>query len=265
PGVTGPTLPGVTGATLPGPTLPGVTGVTGANREKIDLVRQVDDDLRRRQEYAGTSLVKIKEYCDIKSNKELFDIIVVIENYPLDKQLTRKKDELSVETYSITERTNFDLTVGITLFEGIEINITYDKKLFEEESIVRLTRHFKNILQDIINSPRQPVSTVKMMSDEEIKQLLVEFNDTAADYPRDKTIHRLFEEQVEKTPDNIGLVGSRQPHPTAYRLPPTTSLIQLTYRELNEKANRLTRHLQSKGVEPGIIVAIMVERSIEMI
>ncbi|MCP4156090.1 MAG: AMP-binding protein, partial [bacterium] len=100
-----------------------------------------------------------------------------------------------------------------------------------------------------------------MMSDEEIKQLVVEFNDTTADYPRDKTIHQLFEEQVEKTPDNIGLGGSRQSAVGKEK----TSSIQLTYRELNEKANRLARHLQSKGVEPGIIVAIMVERSIEMI
>ncbi|MCP4146786.1 MAG: AMP-binding protein, partial [bacterium] len=90
-----------------------------------------------------------------------------------------------------------------------------------------------------------------------------------AEYPRGKTIHQLFEEQVEKTPDSIGLVGSRQSTPstpkTPLQKPQSRQAHAVTYRELNEKANRLARHLQSKGVEPGTIVAIMLERSIEMI
>ncbi|MCP4155224.1 MAG: amino acid adenylation domain-containing protein, partial [bacterium] len=262
-------------------TPPGVTG----------LIQQIEKTLHQRQEYAGTSLVNIMEYCERNGKEELFDIIVVIENYPLDKQLARKEGRLSVESYAMTEMTNYDLTVGITLFEGIELNISYDKKLFEKKGIVRMTNHFKNILQDITSNPRQPVTTVKMMKDYEIEQLLYEFNDTEADYPRNKTIHQLFEEQAEKTPDNIGLVGSGQLAVGNEKIKDKKNTvrektsgiqhqasgiqsfssfmsfpsIQLTYKELNDKSNRLARHLKSKGVKPDTIVAIMLERSIEMI
>ncbi|MCP4150456.1 MAG: hypothetical protein GY757_22100, partial [bacterium] len=88
--------------------------------EKRALLQQVEKTLRLRQEYDAASLVQIKEYSDINSNEELFDNIVVIENYPLDKQLAQKESVLCAESYSMTEMTNYDLTVGITLFEGVE-------------------------------------------------------------------------------------------------------------------------------------------------
>ncbi|MCP4151376.1 MAG: AMP-binding protein, partial [bacterium] len=278
-------------------TPPGVTGtiLPGANIERAALVQQIDGTLRRRQEYEGTSLVDIKEYSEINSNEELFDNILVIENYPLDKQLAQKESVLSVETYSMTEETNYDLTVGITLFEGMEITLSYDKKHFEKERIVGLTHHFKNILQDIITNPRQPVSTVQMMSDNEIRQVIHEFNATGAHatrgigthYPHGKTIHELFEDQVKKTPDSISIIGrgkalpplstpSTQENPlqespsgvllpTTYHLPATASHIQLTYRELNEKAAHLATQLQKKGITPGTISGMAVTSSVETV
>ena len=79
--------------------------------------------------------------------------------------------------------------------------------------------------------------------------MLFEFNDTKADYPKDKTIHELFEEQVEKTPDHIAVIYEDQ---------------QLTYRELNTKANQLALSLRKSGVKPDSIVVVMLERSLEM-
>ncbi|MCP4155148.1 MAG: amino acid adenylation domain-containing protein, partial [bacterium] len=247
---------GVTGSTPP--------GVTGPNYEKVKLVQQIDEALRQRQEYEGTSLVNIKEYSDIDGNEDLFDIIVVIENYPLDKQLAQKESALSVESYTMTEMTNYDLTVGITVFEGMELSISYDKKLFEKESIVRLTHHFKNILQDIINNPLQLVSTVKMMSDEEIRQVIYKFNATGADYPRDKTIHELFEEQEEKTPHSIAAAGMGT-CPVYESGTSSQHYLQLTYRELNERANHLANHLHEKGFTPGAISGMAVSATVETV
>ncbi|MCP4152098.1 MAG: amino acid adenylation domain-containing protein, partial [bacterium] len=155
----------------------------------------------------------------------------------------------------------------ITVFEGMELSISYDKKLFEKESIVRLTHHFKNILQDIINNPRQPVSTVQMMTEKEIRQVLYEFNATEADYPGEKTIHQLFEEQVEKAPDSISAIHESPSvlHPTTYHLPPATSIIQLTNREINERAHHLAAQLQEKGITPGAVAAMAVPSSVETV
>ncbi|MCP4213725.1 MAG: AMP-binding protein, partial [bacterium] len=269
---------------------------TGENGEKIEFLQQVEEALRRRQEFAGTSLVKIKEYGTGDGNEELFDTIVVIENYPLDKALVGKEGALTVDSFSMAEMSHYDLTVGITLFKGIEINITYGKRLFEKEGIVRLAEHFKNILKDLIRTPRQSLSTVKMMSDEERKQVLVEFNDTATDYPREKTIHQLFEEQEARTPDRMALVGEASGgpatrgrvfpagspkggatdpawpgpwNPNASGLVPTShgikGRVQLSYKELNRESDRLAALLQREGVERDTLVAIMVERSVEMI
>ncbi|MDM8557378.1 AMP-binding protein [Candidatus Parabeggiatoa sp. HSG14] len=88
------------------------------------------------------------------------------------------------------------------------------------------------------------------MPDEEYQKILFEFNDTATDYPRDKTIVDLFEEQVDKTPNTIAIVFENQ---------------QLTYQELNTRANQLAHYLQSVGVKPEVLVGICVERSLEMV
>lgn len=88
------------------------------------------------------------------------------------------------------------------------------------------------------------------MTEKEKHQLLVEFNDTAAPYPKDKTIHQLFEEQVEKTPNHVAVIFEDK---------------QLTYRELNEKANQLAHYLRRRGVEPDRLVGICLHRSFEMI
>ncbi|MCP4152097.1 MAG: AMP-binding protein, partial [bacterium] len=266
------------------------TGVTGTAQQTIELLQQVEETLRHRQDYSGTSILKIKEYSGIDANKELFKIIVVIENYPLEKQLPRQKNQLSVKTYSMTEMTNYDITVGITLFEGIEINIAYDEKLYASNSIDRLTEHYKNIMQEIITHPQQPVSTLEMISEKEKAHLLYGFNDTRWDYPEEKTIHEIFEEQVEKTPDSISTIGSTQYAVGKEKIKDKTkskketieekekairgktssirhpaSSIQLTYRELNRRANHLARHLQEKGFTPGTVAAMAVPPSVETV
>ena len=94
---------------------------------------------------------------------------------------------------------------------GIGFNLEYCTKLFNKETVQRLAEHFVNILKEIVRNPEVSLSQIDMMSEEEKRQLLFEFNDTKADYPKDKTIHELFEEQVEKTPDHIAVVfGDKQ-------------------------------------------------------
>ena len=103
------------------------------------------------------------------------------------------------------------------------------------------------MVEKIIENTEFRVKEVNILTEQEKRQILYEFNDTKADYPKDKTIHQLFEEQVKRTPERIALVFNDK---------------QLTYRELNENANRLAIVLRNKGVKPNSIVGIMVERSL---
>ncbi|MBC1236343.1 MULTISPECIES: non-ribosomal peptide synthetase [Nostoc] len=134
--------------------------------------------------------------------------------------------------------------------ETLNAEFYYDVNYFSPDSIQRLAGHFQTLLNHATNNPDKKISQLDIISKSDRQQLLVEFNQTQIDYPKDKCIHQIFEEQVEKTPNNIALVFEDQ---------------QLTYAELNRKANQLARYLQTLGVKPEVIVGLCVERSLEMI
>ncbi len=134
--------------------------------------------------------------------------------------------------------------------ETLNAEFYYDVNYFSPDSIQRLAGHFQTLLNHATNNPDKKISQLDIISKSDRQQLLVEFNQTQIDYPKDKCIHQLFEEQVEKTPNNIAVVFEDQ---------------QLTYAELNRKANQLAHYLQTLGVKPEVIVGLCVERSLEMI
>ena len=134
--------------------------------------------------------------------------------------------------------------------ENLFLNIEYSQDLFETETIKRMGDHFKELIEGILSNPTQDIQTLSLLTNPERHQLLIEWNDTKTDYPEDKTIHQLFEEQVTKSPNNIAVVYEDQ---------------ELTYQQLNERANQLAHHLRALGVGPDTLVAIAVERSLEMI
>ena len=106
----------------------------------------------------------------------------------------------------------FDLTLSLgESAEGLSGALEYRSDLFERETIERMVGHLRRLLEGIVSAPGSRLSQLPMLTDEERQQLLVEWNDTAADYPRDQCIHQLFEEQVERTPDAVAVVfGDRQ-------------------------------------------------------
>ncbi|MCP4150438.1 MAG: AMP-binding protein, partial [bacterium] len=182
--------------------------------------------------------------------------------------------------------------------ENITFDIEYRTKLFKEETIKRFIQYYKKIVAHALQDPRQQIHEIEIISNEEKEKILFEFNDTAAHYPGDKTIHQLFAEQAKKTPDHIAAVGKGKPVDSRqYAVgkkkikdkiknnkkikdkeeqmgavdvegtheSPGQSAMQLTYRELNERTAHLARYLQSKGAEPGTIIAIKMERSVKLI
>lgn len=224
---------------------------TRPGEKAADLLRRVHRGLQKREEYESGSLVKIKEYSEIDGNEELFDSIVVIENYPLAGLPTGGRGGLVPGAYSMFEATHYDMTVGFTLFDGIRVNLSYNRARFHKETVEGMAGHLLSIFHWITGNPDQSIEEFEILSDKEKRKLLVEFNGTAADYPRDKTIHQLFEEQAERTPDSIAVHWADS--------------ADMTYSELNNTSNRWAHRLWEKGVQPGDIVAILMERSIEML
>jgi amino acid adenylation domain-containing protein/thioester reductase-like protein len=122
----------------------------------------------------------------------------------------------------------------------------YDTNLFSKADIARLAEQFLTLLASVANNIEATVSELEILSDRQRQQLLVEFNKTHSNYPKDKCIHHLFEAQVKQTPDNIAVVFGEE---------------QLTYSELNTRANQLAHYLQKLGVGTETLVGIYLERS----
>ena len=144
-----------------------------------------------------------------------------------------------------------DLTLNIRPGDqSLACRFEYATDLFSPARVDSMARHLTELFRSITENPQKPIGQLNLLPEDERRQILVEWNRTEQDYPRDKSLHQLFEEQVEKTPEAVALVfGNRR----------------LTYRELNARANQLARHLRKLGVGPDTLVGISVERSLEMV
>ncbi len=214
------------------------------------LLRQIKENVAQSFEYCDYPLTTlIEDLREIKKYKgaEPFQVGFAFQNWFKNIRGTLFLEELD----NIHQDGEFNLALEVTE-KGNElfIRFKYNPDMFDEATISRMSDHYIQILNSAIESFEKPICEIDMLTKKEQYKILFEFNNTKSDYAKDKTINQLFEEQVEKTPDNIAVVFENK---------------NLTYKELNEKANQLARVLRSLGVEPDSIVGIMVEKSIEMI
>jgi fengycin family lipopeptide synthetase D len=205
------------------------------------------------------------------SRNPLFDINMVVQNFRevdpgiLLEQL-RTVDENSPASEFKNPISRFDLTFFVQeQGDDVFINIEYYTGIFMPDTIGRLVSHFKNVVKTVIEDPGIQLKEIAIISEEEKHQVLYEFNDTARDYPRDKSIPVLFAEQVEQTPDRIALVGA-EGEAKKRRSEEEKKEMHLTYKELNEQSNRLANYLYyGNCVQPDQPVGIMMDRCLEMI
>ena len=156
--------------------------------------------------------------------------------------------DLATNAHSLT---NFDLSFDVSEMNGVvQLDCHYNKNLFAAETVQRWLGHFQTLLEAIAVEPRQRVFELPLLTDAQREQILVEWNDTRTDYPKDQTVAQLFEEQVARTSEGFAVEFESA---------------QLSYRELNERANQLAHHLQKRGVGPDVLVAVCLERSLDML
>ncbi|MGG0792541.1 amino acid adenylation domain-containing protein [Brevibacillus laterosporus] len=212
-------------------------------------IQQLQKNSVAAEAYSYSPLYEIQAESILK--QELIHHIMVFENFPLQQGLEQAKHVgFSIEQVSTIERTNYDLTIIVEPSEEVLIKFCYNANRYDRENIQRVAGHLMQAAQAVLKQPDIKVEDIELLTKSEERQLLLEFNDTMADYPRNANIHQLFEEQAKKTPDHIAVVAQEG---------------QLTYQELNERANRLARVLRAKGVQADSIVGLMIERSLDMI
>jgi amino acid adenylation domain-containing protein len=179
----------------------------------------------------------------------LCQVMFVLQNTPAQEfQLPRLR--VSSRLIEVGE-SKFDLTLEVEeMATGLRCHLDYCTDLFAEDRMRRLLGHYQTLLEGIAANPDQRLGELPLLTPAERQQLLVEWNATAVDYPRDVCLHTLFERQVQKTPDAVAVVFGDQ---------------QLTYRELDARANQLAHHLITLGVKTESFVGVCCERSLEMV
>lgn len=184
-----------------------------------------------------------------QSYNPLFQVCFVLQNAPI-KELNLPG--LSISPLDMPRNTAmFDLTLSMEETEmGLKGYWEYNSQLFNVETIEQMSRHFETVLRQMIANPQQKLDNLSLLSKAEVDQQLITTNSTQASYPKEKTIHQLFEEQASKTPHNIAVVYQEQ---------------HLTYRELETRANQLAHHLRQQGVKADTLVGLCLNRSLEMI
>jgi amino acid adenylation domain-containing protein/non-ribosomal peptide synthase protein (TIGR01720 family) len=183
------------------------------------------------------------------SHLPLFQVMFDLQNVPIS---SLDLPGLSISSFPVeTGIAKFDLALSIeNTSSGLIAEWEYNSDLFDDSTIARMAGNFHTLVTGIVANPQQPISQLTLLTEIEQYQLLVDWNNTKKDYPLDKCIHQLFEEQVIKTPDAVAVEIEGE---------------KLTYQELNQRANQLANYLQKLGVNPEVLVGICVERSLLMV
>ena len=179
------------------------------------------------------------------SRHPLFQVIFTLQNTP---NLTLDLEDLTLQSVKIpSEVSKFDLILSLVdTPDGMRGYFEFNTDLFDVSSIARMAKSFVVLAESAAAEPDQRIASLPLLTEAARHQLLVDWNATKADYPKDRCIHQLFEDQVMRTPDDAALIFNDQ---------------QLTYAELNTKANQLANYLQSIGVGPDVFVGLCLERS----
>jgi amino acid adenylation domain-containing protein len=214
----------------------------------LTRVRQGAMDAYAHQDLPFEMLVEALQPERDLSHTPLFQVAFVLQNTP--------KSEIEMTGLKVTDlpientTAKFDLTLAMgSTDNGLRGVWEYNTDLFAPSTIERLSAHFVTLMEGIVANPGARISQLPLLTAVEQQQLLIEWNNTQVDYPQIQCIHQLFEEQVQQSPDAIAVVFENQ---------------QLTYAELNGRANQLAHYLQKLGVKSDTLVGICVERSLEM-
>jgi surfactin family lipopeptide synthetase C len=199
--------------------------------------------------YEHCSLTDVQRWSDAEKGTNLFESLFVFENYQVEEGSHGEGSGLALTGMEFFERPHYPLNIVAVPGEQLQLKVMYDGQRFENGAIQRLLGHLQQVMEQFLLAPDQLLGDIDLLTSEEREQLLVGWNETARPYPN-LSIAEAFEQQADATPDRVALLfGNRT----------------MTYRELDESANRLARHLQAAGLAPGDFAGLCLERSFELI
>ena len=213
----------------------------------IDEVQALNLRLR---EVEYTPLADVQRWAG-HSGEALFDTLLVFENYPVAQALEEgNRSALKFSGISHHDQTSFPLAIAAELGDCLDLRFNYDTALFSAEAIEGLSTRLLALLDAMVSAPQQPLGRLSLLDAAQTAQQVEGFNRTARSWPDVRPVYQCFEAQVLQTPEAPALVFAGQ---------------TLSYRELNQQANRLAHYLRSQGVGAEVLVGIAAERSLELV
>ena len=240
-------------------------------RELLQRVRPVALSAYAHQALPFEKLVEELRPARDPSHSPLFQVAFSLQNVPLP---TLALGDLTLRPIAVHNATaKFDLMLDvIETPAGLSAALEYNTDLFDAATITRLAGHFRTLLASIANMPDQRIADLPLVRAAEQHQLLVEWHSTPARAAPNATLPTLFEAQAERSPNAVALVfdrgqgsGVRDQESPAFSVQRSAFSLQLTYRELNQRANQLAHYLRRRGVGAETLVALCVERSVDMV
>jgi amino acid adenylation domain-containing protein len=216
----------------------------------LSWLQELQLQLSHLRQFEYCSLIQIQGWSEVPRDLPLFHSILVFENYPLGETITEKKGSLQIQDIHSYSRTNYPLTFVVSPGKQIGLEIAYEPRRYDADTVQRMLRHVQQLLESFVANPEQKLSQPILLTEAERQQILVEWNQTQTDYPQDKCVQELFEAQVAQTPEAYALIFEDQ---------------GLSYQQLNARANQLAHYLSKTGVGPEVLVGICAERSPEVI
>ena len=218
--------------------------------ELLGRVRESTLGAYAHQEIPFERLVEdLKPERDLSRNP-IFQVMFVLQNMPRE---SATKSDLQIAPFGSADKSSakFDLLLAASEREdGLRLALEYSTDLFESSTIERMQDHFARLLSSIAENPCLAVSDLQMLSPAEREQVVFGLNNTHQDFRSDVCLHALFEEQAERTPDEIAGIADG---------------VKLSYAGLNQQANRLAHYLRNQGVKPEVLVGICLNRSLDML
>ncbi|MGH7832388.1 MAG: non-ribosomal peptide synthetase, partial [Candidatus Binatia bacterium] len=217
-------------------------------RSLLEWLKEIRSHWVAMRDFEHTPLVQILKGSDIPAGSPLFESLLTFENYDLGSALNNHSG-LDQE-FRLFGATNYPLSVAGYLGRELILNVTYDRRRFQDSVMTRMLGHLTTLLEAMVSAPASRLSDLPLLTERERYQLTVEWNDTSREYPENQCLPKLFESQVERSPAAIAAVFGNH---------------QWSYRELNRRANQLAHYLRKLGVGPEVTVGVCMERCPEML
>ncbi|NPC94147.1 amino acid adenylation domain-containing protein [Bacillus sp. WMMC1349] len=205
--------------------------ILNKHKHVLDFLKDTQENISLRKKFENTPINLIKRFTECNDEQPIFDSIVKY-------------------SYQVVDENNISLVLNMENGEILNFTMMYNAKLFKEDTVYRMSEHFKRVIEQMVYTPLKKVTEIEILTEKEKELILYGFNNKTVNYDQHLTVDQFFENQVEKTPNAVAIIcGDRK----------------ITYKVLNEKANQLARILRNKGVRPEQFVGLIVERDIELI